>query len=160
MSYEPQPGTIQHRAIAWLRSAAKVRPGYAPSTVEFCTALGVDTENFSAYMRPAREHGIVHTSKASGCKVLFWRLGDGTPDPQITGRPANDALPRKLAPRDLRAIPTSAFPPAPPIPVFRAVEWDGHLLVTGMEIRDGVAIFRPEQVEQLRERTAWWRAGA
>jgi hypothetical protein len=86
MRYEPQPGTIPHRAVAWLRAMAKCRPGYEPSSVEICAGLDIDPDGFVAYMRYVREHGVVHTRKAPVGRLLYWRLGDGTQDPTLGWR--------------------------------------------------------------------------
>jgi hypothetical protein len=150
--YKPQPGTIPHRAVAWLRAMQAERPGYEPSTVEFCEALDVDTYAFTACMRMVRERGLVHTRKESP-KVLRWKLGSGKPDPELT-KPAH------LASFDASVegkVPAKVRQKTVPASEFRALMWDGQLLATGMEIRDGVAIFTPEQVLTLKQHTDWVR---
>lgn len=157
MKYELQPGTTPFRAVAWLRSMAKVRPNYEPSTVEVCEALDVDVDGFTACMANARYHGLVKTSRRVGAgKVLFWSLGDGARTDDI--RSVKKEAP--LHPRfevDLSAMRAPLLPElAGPPPGFRAMPWDGNLLVTGMEVRDGVAIFTPEMVMGLKQHTDWW----
>jgi hypothetical protein len=146
MAYEPQPGTIPHRAMAWLRAMAKCRPGYEPSSVEICAGLDIDPDGFVAYMRYVREHGLVHTRKAPVGRLLYWRLGDGKQDPTLGWR-------RSPAVVAFDAQVESA--PVPTQPEFRALVWDGNLLATGMVIRDGVAVFTPEHIEEIKRLTAW-----
>lgn len=148
MSYQPTPGTIPYRAIGWLKELAAARPEHEPSTSEICEALGISSDLFTGYMRPTRAHGAVHTRRGQGTRVLFWHLGDGKPDRTLD-----------LAYRpDLERA--AAEPKPEPLPMnigFRVTLWDGHLLATGMEIRDGVAIFTPEMVRQLKTHTDWAR---
>lgn len=153
MTYQPQPGTTPFRAVAWLRSMAKCRPGYEPSTAELCDGIGVEVPGFTAYMRICREQGIVHTRPATFGKSLHWRLGDGKPDPALgtdwSARRKDEPLHLIVpAPRHGPLLPAAAPPPS-----FRALEWDGHVLATGMTIKDGVAIFTPEQVLALKRTT-------
>jgi hypothetical protein len=178
MTYEPQPGTIPYKAVAWLRAQDGVSPGRWYSTPELCERIDTEVECFSAYMRPAREHGLVHTEKRTATgKLLWWRIGDGTPqfdkpphlaefdarlDGSRQGKRTQDE-PQKETPLDLSGVHGEVFPGVAadaPLPVhgFRAIEWEGYLLATGMEIRDGVAIFTPEHVAQLKRHTDWWPA--
>lgn len=137
--YRPQPGTIPYRVIEWLRQ----HPDRNPVTAELSEAMGVEARGFTDYMRAARDRGAVHTSRSVMNKhVLHWRLGDGRPDPTIWphGRKDEDDA--------------EAWHP----PKFRAVEFGGRLLVTGMAIRQGVAVFEPEQIAQLKRLTQGWPA--
>lgn len=142
MAYEPQPGTIAHRACLWLRSMDKVRPGYEPSTVEVCEGLDIDTYGFVPCMRAAREAGIVHTRKAKlGMgRVMLWRLGDGTPDPTL--------LPAVFVP-----VPDEPEKPLPEwrAPRFHPVAFGDQVLVKGVKIINGVAVFTPQQIAQLAQ---------
>jgi hypothetical protein len=93
-----------------------------------------------------REHGVVHTRKAPVGRLLYWRLGDGKQDPTLGWR-------RTPAVVAFDAQVESA--PVPMQPEFRALVWDGNLLATGMVIRDGVAVFTPEHIEEIKRLTAW-----
>jgi len=163
MTYEPQPGTIPHRVLVWLRSMAKVNPGKEPSTPEICEALDVDGAGFTAYMRPAREHGLVHTRRATLGRFLYWRLGDGTPDPLLALRGRDKPIQRP-EPADQELKPGPMMPGVAATAEsealrneFRALAWDGYLLATGMEVVNGVAIFTPEMVQVLKRQTDWIR---
>jgi hypothetical protein len=143
MAYEPQPGTIPFRAIAWLRSMEKCRPGAKTSTADLCESIGVDSEGFTAYMATARRHGLAKAEHQRGTKEA---------------REQDEPLQRAPTALDLSGVSGSPFPPAVPDPTFRAVKFDGKLLVTGMEIRDGVAIFEPHHIPLLKQHTDWWRS--
>lgn len=144
MPYEPQPGTIPHRAYAWLRSMRQCGDeGPFPTSV-LCDAIGVDSWGFAPFMRPAREHGIVHTSRRPGRGLaLLWSLGDGKPDPGLNARP----VPSDVTQATVR-LPRASLPPWTP-PAFRAVQFEGRVIVVGAEIRDGVAVFTREQIAHL-----------
>jgi hypothetical protein len=157
MAYEPQPGTIPFRAIAWLRSMEKCRPGAKTSTADLCESIGVDSEGFTAYMATERRHGLAKAEHQRGTKVLLWSLGDGKPV-DLEAREQDEPLQRAPTALDLSGVSGSPFPPAVPDPTFRAVKFDGKLLVTGMEIRDGVAIFEPHHIPLLKQHTDWWRS--
>lgn len=142
MTYQPQPGTIPHRVIAWLKAMEKAQPGkrVEVSSADLAEAMGVaDSRDIHYYLRRARDAGAVVTkgSIRMGHHVVLWSLGDGTPVPK---------------PHD--------YEPDRPLHAsgFRALDFEGRLLVTGMEIRDGVAIFTREQVLRLRAQTDWWVA--
>lgn len=77
MSYEPQPGTIPHRAIEHLKT---LPAGAEISTAVFCGGLGQSTNNFPAVMRPAVDGGAVRSRRkpGTGGNLLWWSLGDGT----------------------------------------------------------------------------------
>jgi hypothetical protein len=38
---------------------------------------------------------------------------------------------------------------------FRALVWDGQLLATGMQMIDGVAVFTPEQIGEIKRLVTW-----
>lgn len=164
MAYEPQPGTIPHRAVAWLRAMENLSPDRWYTTPELCAALDLETPGFTAYMQPCRAHGTVQTQQRPDTgKLLWWRIGDGTPPAcevaQYDAR-VEATNPGKRTDLGDRQPLVDQWVPPQPRPGFRAVEWDGHLITTGMEIRDGVAIFTPDQVLQLKRRTDWWGAQA
>lgn len=75
MSYTPQPGTVPHRAIAYLE---KQPAGTEFSTAALCEELGVDTDGFSTSMGLARKAGLVRARKEG--RLLFWSLGEGQPE--------------------------------------------------------------------------------
>lgn len=159
MAYHPQPGTTPFRAVAWLRSMAKVSPGRKVSTVELCEAIGVETDCFTAYMASCRAHGLVHAEHQPGTKVLLWSLGEGQPVDLHAPRERDEPLSQAVHVPERRGEMFPGVAANAPLPSeFRALEWDGHLLVTGMEIRDGVAIFGPEQVLALKRHTDWWKS--
>lgn len=144
MPYETQPGTVPHRVVMWLRAQAKATmdPDAEYSSFEICEALGLDPLiGFASSMRAVRDHGLVHTRPVmTDVKRLMWSLGDGTPDPGTYKRKSPKAVKHRAPPVTI---------PAPP-PSFRALALEGCFFVTGMEIRDGVAIFTPEQILTLR----------
>lgn len=145
MSYEPQPGTIAHRVILWLRAQAKAtgNPEAEYGTGEVCEALDLELEGFVPFLRTSRDHGLIHTRHVmTDTRRLVLRLGDGSPDPCVW----------KRRPPVVHRPPPATIP-APP-PAFRALQWEGCVFVTGMEIRDGVAIFSPEQIRALKSHPA------
>lgn len=169
MTYTPQPGTIPHRVVEHLRELADLFPRREPSTAEMCEALDIDSAGVTAFMRPAREHGLVHCRKkqATG-KLLFWRMGDGTPDPLLGGRDMDSALIQPSAADASDHLNGDARPgevlpgvagTAPLRQEFRALIWEGQLLATGMEIIDGVAVFTPDQIDQVKRVVTWARQG-
>lgn len=156
MSFKLQPGTIQYRAIAWLKSMAKVRPSYEPSTVELCAALDIETDGFTAFMSTCRYHGLVTARKKTGQgKILFWSLGDGKPVEDIrAGYEVDEPLHAPVV-LDLAGVRAPLFPQARPQPPFRTLMWEGQLLATGMQMIDGVAVFTPEMVQAIKQQTDW-----
>lgn len=170
MTYHPQPGTIPHRAVAWLRAQHSIYPDREYPTPELCEALDCETAGFTAFMSTARSHGLVQARFHAGeGKLLFWRLGDGEPVADIRGYARDEELlstPLPLhVPLHVNREAGPLFPGVSTSPAseamrarLHAIEWEGKLLVTGMEIRDGVAIFEPEHVQQLKRHTDWWRA--
>lgn len=148
MTYEPVPGTIPYRVVGWLKAQAKATGNlYGEySSVEIGSRLELDcADDFPNYLRRARERGAVHSRKDG--RTLYWRLGDGTPDPQFGASPEVVAYDAAVDEKE----------PCKP-PGFRAMRWRDHLLVAGVEVRDGVAIFKPEQVMKLKAQTDWWAA--
>lgn len=76
MAYEPQPGTVAHKVVEHMRTL--------PAGTELsASALGevVDQNNNVVIMSlaPARKHGLVKARKEG--RLVFWSLGDGTPEP-------------------------------------------------------------------------------
>jgi hypothetical protein len=135
MTYTPQPGTIPHRAIAFLE---KQPPGTDLAAAVICEDLGVDTNSFSVRMKLAREAGLVRTRKEG--RLLFWGLGDGTPD---------------LQPRDQDEREEAPAPAA--TPEFNAALWaDGDLVIYGaQENEDGSITLSPEQLAIVKRLVAW-----
>lgn len=151
MAYTTQPGTFPHRVVEFL----KLKPrGFEISTAELAEVMDFDPEAVRQCLLNARKHGLVAARKVNNptCGVmLLWRLGDGKPEQRDPDVARYDALIDNT--NQGRRIDLER-------PDFRAIEFEGKLLVTGMRIIDGVAVFEPEQVLQLKRTTDWWRAGA
>jgi hypothetical protein len=146
VTYETQPGTIVHRAIAHLKTLPE---GTELSTAEFADALGIENAtNLIVCMRAAVSNGaVVRTpwTTPAGRPSIKWRLGDGTPIPK---EPEEDAPVQ-------RTVPALAVTLQPGI--FNASLWlDGSLILCGVKQRgDGVVILDPEQTMRLRAMVAW-----
>lgn len=149
MNYEPVAGTIPHRVLAWLRSMDKVRHGYEPSTAEICEQLDLETAGFSNFMLRCRENGLTHARRDG--RSLRWKLGDGMCDPDLYYRGTDEA------PAYIESKPAKVSKAAVP-KEFRVLLFEGKLLTAGMEIRDGVAIYEPEMLRELKRHTDWARA--
>jgi hypothetical protein len=150
MAYATQPGTFPHRVVEWLR---RKPDGFECSTAEIAAAMDFDMDAVAPCLVNARKHGALATRKVARPHgvMLLWRLGDGRPeqrDPAVAAYDARVEAATQGKRNDL--VP----------PQFRALEWEGKLLVTGMQIVDGVAVFEPHQVLQLKRHTDWWRASA
>lgn len=144
MSYQPQPGTIPHRAISFLQ---KQDAGTELAAAVICEDLGIDTNSFSVCMKPAREAGLVRTRKEG--RLLIWSLGDGTPDlPPRDEEEVDPALP----PRRQKA--EQAEPVEQP---FNAALWaDGELVLYGVqENEDGSFTLTAQQVATIKRMIAW-----
>jgi hypothetical protein len=83
-TYTPQPGTIPHRVIAWLRRQ--------PVGEEFAGPVIADKLDLAesgglvACMAAAVRAGLVTSRKRPGERMLYWSLGDGKALP----KPAED----------------------------------------------------------------------
>jgi hypothetical protein len=88
VSYEPQPGTIPHRVIAWLRK----HPTQEPSTAELAEAVSCDPAGMASCMAPAVSAGLVKRSKVAGFRTLWWSLGDGKPLPKTADEDREETL--------------------------------------------------------------------
>jgi hypothetical protein len=153
VTYTPQPGTIPHKAVQWLQAMEKIAPGGEYSTPDLCDRIGVDAEGFTAYMAKSRKYGAVHVRrKPYTGKLLYWRLGDGTPEadlpPDVAAHDARIDASQQGHRADLKGKSKRDHS-------FRVLAWDGRLLATGMKIKDGVAIFEPEQVRAIKRHTDW-----
>lgn len=149
--YTPQPGTIPHRVIEYLRRAA---PGTSIATAPLADELDVSSSSILPCMGPAIRDGLVKRERVDG--IIHWSLGDGTPPPaapdaeddhemksKIVLTPAavakaaeaNDKLAKRLEkaiesgpkPGDIVLIPRQVDL-APPEPVFGAFS-DGSLSI-------------------------------
>lgn len=78
MSYEPMPGTIAYRAIAWLK---RQPAGTEVTASMWAEAIGnCDGESLMMCMKPALHAGIVKRFTKHGQQRPFWlTLGDGKP---------------------------------------------------------------------------------
>ena len=170
MSYEPQPGTIPHKAVRHLRA----QPAGAEFTsAQLCDAIDCDTDNFAVLMRRAIQAGAVTVRcKPGHGKLLFWSLGDGKPLPKAEDHEDDEPLPRKSAPQPRPGqlfpppvshgceIPTFSsagkFPPREP-QEFRAALWtDGSLILCGVDVRpDGSVVLPADQMAQVKSLIAW-----
>lgn len=74
MSYQPQPGTIPERVIAFLTQ----RPGEHASAV-VAEALGIERESLQGIMKVALQAG--HVARTRRNDIWYWRLGDKVPEP-------------------------------------------------------------------------------
>jgi hypothetical protein len=159
MTWQPQPGTVPFRALAWLRENSDGKP---VSTAVICDALGVDSNGFSTSMKPAVKAGLVKGEQLRGFgHAYFWTL-EAEPEQHAEDDEADDHAPASAA--DIVPRPGPLFPGVdttgavlPNGPGFRALLWEGQLLATGMEIRDGVAIFTPEHIDIIKRQVAWAR---
>jgi len=153
--WEPQPGTVPFRAINWLRRHGAGKP---VATAVICDALGIDPNGFSTSMKPAIRAGVVSSQALRGFgHAYFWSL-EGAQPPAADGDDSDDGEPARSA-ADIQPRPGPLFPGvttvSPGEPEFRVTIFDGHLLATGMDIVDGVAVFTPEQLHQLKRVTDW-----
>lgn len=141
MSYTPQPGTIPHRAVAWLRENGYDADSAGASTALVCEELGIDCSAFTHSMGTAVGHGLVERQAIEGKgRVLFWRMAERAPIASVA-----------------RIAPIARLVSRPAEGEFRSLMWEGQLPATGMEIRDGVAIFTPDMVQEIKRQTDWAR---
>lgn len=127
MTYTPQPGTIPHRVIEFLKSQPH---GLEFSTAALAEAIGHEGSGLHACLATPLEHGAVKADKRvpplGGKATLFWSLGDGTPPPKPedyepdqplhkrtnaatpkTGKPAAETVIKRKAPT-AKAAPAKA----------------------------------------------------
>lgn len=144
MTYTPQPGTVPHRAIAYLKALPE---GIRPSTVELAEALSVDPAVVTATMPPALRVGKVERFPfvtAAGRASYRWAAGSSDAAPAAPAEVDDDPPRRELVPTYVALHPTK----------FNASLWlDGSLILSGIPVRkDGVVILDPEQAALLRNR--------
>lgn len=72
-TWTPTPGTIPALAIAHLRTLPH---GTKLSTAELSEAIGHSTQGFAAYMKPARDLGMVAAESHPTFNSLRWWLPD------------------------------------------------------------------------------------
>lgn len=156
MIYNPPTGTIPFRAIAWLKAMAGQGQHGPFSSAGLCEGIDSDPAGFVTCMKPALTAGIVTAVKLKGRgKTLWWALGDGktqhphdfTPDVSMAPKPRVTVRPGPLFP----GVNASRYDDGQP---FRAVEFYGRVIVTGVQIIDGAAVFTREQFRALQGATA------
>lgn len=152
MSYQPQPGTIPYRAVKWMKSMESVAGNGPWSTAQLCEGIDVETNGFVTCMKPAIAAGLVKPQKIAGKgKSLWWELGDGKPE----AKPDDFTYDISMSPRPrVKVRPGPLFPGVnasrPSEVPFRVVGFFGRVIVTGVQIIDGAAVFTPEQFNALR----------
>ena len=138
--YKTQPGTLQHRVMAYLRAHA---PGAEFSTVQLCDALDADPTGFATAMLHARRAGMLKYRPApQQGRVLMWSLGDGTPE--------------KSPAADYDAQVDNGKNTLPVKQEFRCAMWQGGIIMTGVRMVEPGAVYLPqEQARKLRASMAW-----
>jgi hypothetical protein len=108
VSYEPQPGTIAFRAIAWLE---KQKPGTEVTASVWAEAMGnVDGNTLSICLKPAIDAGRVKRFTKDGITRPMWfALGDGK-RAELPEEPDDDERPIQ---RVVKASTTITASPAP-----------------------------------------------
>ena len=77
MSYTPQPGTLPHKAIEYLKL---LPPGASASSSELAEVLEADTGNLATYLMPAVKAGALKRFHKPGNKRLWhYAVGNGAP---------------------------------------------------------------------------------
>jgi hypothetical protein len=164
MTYQTQPGTLPHRAVAFFKTKPE---GFELSTVELADALDFDQLALVPCLINPRKHGVLRARVKPGSKSLLWSLGDGTPEAKPhdyePDPPMRDptVVPAKKAKRgEARGLllPGTAADAPTGIPFNAAAYIDGSLIVVGAEVRDGAVILSPAQVMKLRRFIAWMPA--
>ena len=112
MNFTTQPGTIPHRAIAWLQAQP---PGSVWPTAVVADALDVDGRTLVAAMGPAVRAGVVRVECHRGHNS--WSLGDGKAHSLEV--PLGDTDETDDDPPVQRVVPAASAPapaaePAPP----------------------------------------------
>ena len=77
--YTPQPGTIPHRVVKYLR---RMQPGECIATAPLADELDVSPSSILPCMGAAVRGGLVKRESING--LVHWSLGDGTPPPADT----------------------------------------------------------------------------
>jgi len=109
ITYKTQPGTIPHRAVAYLRT---LPPGTQKSTAELAHAIDADPETIVFTMRPARDAGMVNAEYVPGDKRrLYWSLGNGLQQPTPAEQPDKQPAPTREAAKPKAKKEPKAAPP-------------------------------------------------
>lgn len=142
MSYTPQAGTFPARVIEYLRS---LPAGSERSSAALAEALDQDANLTAPLLAHVRKNGALKARKEG--RILFWSLGDGTPEALPHDYEPDQPL-RSAAREQSRApAPAPAARSKPPT-AFRAGLWtDGTLQIE----REGeVILLTRGEAEQLR----------
>lgn len=125
MSYTPQPGTIPHRVIEFLKQQPR---GVEFSSAHLAEAIGHDGASIAIYLAAALEHGVLKGEKRvpplGGQKTYFWSLGDGTPLPKPDDYVPDEPLKPRNASMPAAPAPAPAAPPAAADTVVKRKEPD------------------------------------
>jgi hypothetical protein len=150
MAYETQPGTIPHRAVEHLKTLG---PGVEVSSAELAALIDVEPTVLVNTLRAAAHHGVVRRREsltAGGKKSLYWKLGDGKPEP----------LPHDFEPdTPLRKVTVAAAPSGPsvaaPVPIATRAPSPAPAPIS---VREYVEKIGPEQAATARPFDAWLSA--
>lgn len=147
MTYTTTPGTIPHRAVAYMQRQPR---GTQISTIELCEALDISSASFASVMVGAVKAGLMKTEvRIEGRRVTYWSLGDGVPL-AISNDPDDvDDWPAPRAPIGIPKVQSSAFLPIGVHKPFRVGEYDDGSMV--IESDGGTMHLVPEHAQQLRE---------
>ena len=108
--YVPQPGTIPHRVIAYLR---RMQPGECIATAPLADELDVSPSSILPCMGAAVRGGLVKRESING--LVHWSLGDGTPQPADPDAEDDPEMKSKI-------VITPAAPAAKTAPVHKPQE--------------------------------------
>lgn len=88
--YEPMRGTIPFRVIEHLRG---LPAGTEISSVELEETLDISRGSLGPLLAAPRKHGLLRSrNKPDNMRLLFWSLGDGTPDPMLPDHEEDEPL--------------------------------------------------------------------
>lgn len=143
MSYTPQAGTFPARVIDYLRS---LPAGAERSSVELADELDQDPMVVAGLLGYPRKAGALKARKEG--RVLYWSLGDGTPEALPHDYQPDEPLRAGIATPRMPAAAAPAVRSKPPAG-FRAGLWtDGTLQIE----RDGdLFLLTRAEAEQLRD---------
>lgn len=147
MTYTTTPGTIPHRAVAYMQKQPR---GTQISTIVLCDALDISSANFASVMVGAVKAGLMKTEvRIEGRRVTYWSLGDGVPL-AISNDPDDvDDWPEPRAPIGIPKVQSNAFQPIGVYTPFRVGEYDDGSMV--IESDGGSMHLVPEHAQKLRE---------
>lgn len=75
-TYEPQPGTVAAKVLAYLRSQPA---GTELANAPLAEAIGSDIGGLGPYLAPAVAHGALVRRKSADSRLVYWSLGNGIP---------------------------------------------------------------------------------